>query len=1022
MRVLCLLLIALPAMSAELSPGFSDLLADAGPDEIVSGMVYLEDQVDLPELVAQLDAQEISPRERHERVILSLQAMAATTQPRVIRRLEDLKSRGLVEGYTTYWISNMIVVAGKRSAFFELAPRVDVGLIEVNFEPELIEPISRGTSGQYPDVNQVTPGIRQIKADSVWYVYGITGARRMVSNVDTGVYGFHPAFYDRWAGDKPGYLWNWAWHDIDEFPTTFPDDVDWHGTHTMGTMCGLGEPTADTIGVAWGAWWIASRTIDQLGQNNTTIVSRVADAFQWLADPDGDLSTSWDVPDVCNNSWGVPTSPPFGNCYTGWQTEIDALETAGCAVIFSSGNSGPSASSVKNPANYCDTEVTNFSVGAVDEDSVIASFSGRGPSLCVEPPALRIKPEVVARGVDVFSSIPPGYQGGWSGTSMSSPHVAGVFALMREAYPGITVGEMKDILITTAYDLGSEGNDNSYGYGLVDALAAVEDALAISDCGWVEGTVTDGGSPVEGVKMTLRDYETDITDASGVYHAGGQEGTHWLVWEKYGCVTDSVQVSVAANDTVTEDVSIVALGTGTLQGTCYSVTGWGVQNFIVRIIGSDRMDTTNSGGWYQFLNVAEGTYDLWASHPNFVDDTATVIITADDTTTQNFVLGPANTYLGPDSYGYYCYDYLDTLFAEAPAFGWFDISDQYDCDMGNNYIIGFNMSFMQLKHYGTSYDNVYFSDDGCGMFVNDGYAYPSNYFIPDDWGPTAMMAAFWDNFDPQTTANDDGEMWASIVYATEQEPPYDTLWKALVVQWDSVAHRDPYGYTYPSLIETFQIWVYDTRWPYYTAESGDAEIEFYYMSFNDWFGATVGIENEAEDDGIQYYVNGAYYDVGGRMMEKLEQVEFTDFSSLPMIRMPDEIVAQRLGLASSSIEGAAPLGGGAVVKFTTDPPGIILDKPREGASLIPSTFALRAAFPNPFNPTTTLSFDLPASSYVRLDVFDVLGRRVATLVDGELPAGSHSIVWDASNVGSGVYFTRIVSDVGSATTKMVLLK
>jgi hypothetical protein len=98
------------------------------------------------------------------------------------------------------------------------------------------------------------------------------------------------------------------------------------------------------------------------------------------------------------------------------------------------------------------------------------------------------------------------------------------------------------------------------------------------------------------------------------------------------------------------------------------------------------------------------------------------------------------------------------------------------------------------------------------------------------------------------------------------------------------------------------------------------------------------------------------------------------------------------------------------------------DAPDETPTLLPTVFALYAAYPNPFNPATTFDFDLPHTGRVRLDVFDVLGRRVATLLDDELPAGRHSTVWNASGVASGVYFARLNTDTESATRKVVLLK
>jgi hypothetical protein len=94
----------------------------------------------------------------------------------------------------------------------------------------------------------------------------------------------------------------------------------------------------------------------------------------------------------------------------------------------------------------------------------------------------------------------------------------------------------------------------------------------------------------------------------------------------------------------------------------------------------------------------------------------------------------------------------------------------------------------------------------------------------------------------------------------------------------------------------------------------------------------------------------------------------------------------------------------------------------ERSGILPGTFLLGQNFPNPFNPSTTISFSLPSRSFTLLKVFEVIGKEVATLVSGDLPAGNYSRQWNATNMSSGVYYYRLEAGTNAATKKMLFLK
>ena len=89
---------------------------------------------------------------------------------------------------------------------------------------------------------------------------------------------------------------------------------------------------------------------------------------------------------------------------------------------------------------------------------------------------------------------------------------------------------------------------------------------------------------------------------------------------------------------------------------------------------------------------------------------------------------------------------------------------------------------------------------------------------------------------------------------------------------------------------------------------------------------------------------------------------------------------------------------------------------------VPSSFRLHENYPNPFNPETTIRYDVPQASPVRLAVYDLLGREVAVLVDEQKTAGSHTVVFDARDLASGLYLYQLTSNEVRQTRKLVLLK
>jgi len=121
-------------------------------------------------------------------------------------------------------------------------------------------------------------------------------------------------------------------------------------------------------------------------------------------------------------------------------------------------------------------------------------------------------------------------------------------------------------------------------------------------------------------------------------------------------------------------------------------------------------------------------------------------------------------------------------------------------------------------------------------------------------------------------------------------------------------------------------------------------------------------------------------------------------------------------------EGVYVLSSGAEM-FRFDPIEYAssVDTEEPGVEL-PRAYSLNQNYPNPFGAQTTIQFSIPAAQDVRLEVYDVLGRRVSVLHDGGLPAGQHEVRFEAPNLTNGMYLYRLTTPGGSVTKSLVLLR
>ncbi|MEL6864484.1 MAG: S8 family serine peptidase [Bacteroidota bacterium] len=475
MRVFLLPVLLLLGLSSFAQHPNADVLAydlidamEQKPQAFHPVYMILTDQVDVLQLRQEFEQQRSSLQERTAVLCEALQTKATQSQKSLLDLLES--SDGVrQESIQPYWITNILFAEMQAEVIHQLSGRADVAWIGID-HALAISAVERVEAPNTYIEDGIEPGLAVVKAPELWAM-GYSGYGRKVMIIDTGTDILHPALQTKFEGNYRDY--NEAWFDVDP---TDPFDCNDHGTHVCGTVVGLDRLNNDTIGVAYNGNWTASPPIACYRNAEFSGTQRIIASFEWAMDPDGDPSTTEDMPDAINNSWYDPRIDTL-DCFSAYVPVFDALEAAGVAVVFSAGNEGPEPMTITPPHNINTDEVNSFTVGALNGNSNalgIADFSSRGPAQCEGTGSLLIKPEVSAPGVSVRSCVRDGGYEFFSGTSMASPHVSGAILLLKEAFPYLTGHEVKLALYRTCRDLGTSGEDNVYGMGLIDTEAAFQ--------------------------------------------------------------------------------------------------------------------------------------------------------------------------------------------------------------------------------------------------------------------------------------------------------------------------------------------------------------------------------------------------------------------------------------------------------------------------------------------------------------------------------------------------------------------
>lgn len=218
-----------------------------------------------------------------------------------------------------------------------------------------------------------------------------------------------------------------------DYTTSYVDD-NGHGTHVAGILAAKRDGVG-MAGIAPDAQIYAVKILNNLGQGNGL---DLVEGLNWAID---------NHMDIINVSLGTPTGSTLAT------QAVDRAIKAGIIVVTSSGNTGTSDGTGTN-VSFPGTMDSVVTVGAVDENLTRGSFSSTGNSV-----------DFVAPGVTIVSTSKTGGYESRSGTSMASPFIAGMFAILKEAFPTATSKELIDKLQASVQDLGASGRDTLYGDG-----------------------------------------------------------------------------------------------------------------------------------------------------------------------------------------------------------------------------------------------------------------------------------------------------------------------------------------------------------------------------------------------------------------------------------------------------------------------------------------------------------------------------------------------------------------------------
>ncbi|MDP8204511.1 MAG: S8 family serine peptidase [Candidatus Tenebribacter mawsonii] len=875
-------------------------------------------------------------QDKRDYVTSTLKEFTAQVQEDLISQLNELEATSQVREVKSIWLVNVVNCEMTKSAINAISNRSEIASIDYDEERNIllapkINKNSDESLHETRDGREITWNVTKVNADDVW-AQGYFGSGIVVAVLDTGVNYNHTDLNDHlWSHpDYPNHGYDFVNGDDN------PMDDHGHGTHCAGTVAGDGTSGSQT-GMAPEASIMCIKLLDSTGNGSESVCWT---AIEFAVDNGADvlsMSFGW------QHNWGTNR--------ISWRNAMDYVYAADVFASVAAGNEGnqqgsyPIPDNVRTPGDcpppwlHPDQTLTGgissvVCIGATDSNDNLAGFSGRGPvtwetvagfnDYAYNPGMGLIRPDISAPGDNIKSldySSNTGYASGWSGTSMATPCVAGVIALMLSKDFTLTPTQI-DQIIEENVAVAQNPKNNNFGSGRIDALASVN------------AVPTPNTPPNAAVSPNPADSAENIAVNTNLSWMNGGGAASYEVF--FG--TDNPPTNIVNGEEVTTssyDLTEVMEFNSTYYWNINAINDFGNAEGPI-------WSFTTAGPADEDFETGDFSLYAWEFAGN-----------------QDWIVQTSEVYEG-------------TYSAKSGTITHSQSTElEITMDVEEDDIISF-------------YTKISCEDD-----QNNNWDY---------------MAFYIDSVEQERW---DGEVGWS--YKTYDVSTGNRTFKWTYTKDESVSTGSDCAWldyiTFPSVAPQPPVLVFNPE-------------EFVFEALtNDIITDELSIENTGSG-------------IGTYSIELIYTGNWLELDSYSGDVEPDEIDTILLTINPDGLENGDHSAEISITdnrNVTVIPVTLTVDMVDANNNLINAN-TLLGNHPNPFNPSTTISFSLIEQSNIEVSIYSIKGQKIKTLVKSSFGTGVHSTVWNGNNdsgepVSSGVYFYKLrVNGKTEATKKMLLLK